>query len=347
MENNKKSVKELISDRPIYIVMAILGTVTVLSIVFSSQIYGPDSVFNRAITGNVSIDRLYQYIPRLITCLRIIFIGWVVMKVLQLLCTLIVAHGKSGVTAAKLLNSFIKYGIAIVVILGILSTLGVDTTVLIASAGITALIIGLGAQSLIADIIAGIFIVFEGEFRVGDIVVIDGWRGTVQEIGMRTIKIIDAGGNVKIVNNSSVSSVVNQTRELSVAKATISMDYGDSIPRVELVIKNNLDKVKAAIPQIVEGPFYKGITSLSESSIDLLFMANCKEEDIYIVQRAMNRELMIMFSENNINVPFPQIVVNEPTQFDEVHITKKQKEQAVDFVREQNELSKDMEEKLD
>ena len=220
-----------------------------------------------------------------------------------------------------------------------------DTSVLIASAGIAGLVIGLGAQTLIADIIAGIFIVFEGEFRVGDIVVIDGWRGAVLEIGMRTIKIIDAGGNVKIVNNSSVSSVVNQTRELSVAKAIISMEYGDSIPRVELVISQNLEKIKKAIPQIVEGPFYKGVSSLSSSSIDLMFLANCKEEDLYIVQRALNRELMIMFSENNINVPFPQIVVNEPTNFDNLHVTKNDMEKADKFVKEQIELSKAIEEK--
>ena len=352
-EKEKKSserkfdLKEYIADRPAIVVVAILGIVTLLSIIFSSDIYGPNSIFNKSISDNVTIDQIYQYIPRIITCLKIIFFGWVIMKVLQILCTLIVGHGKSGITAAKLLNSFIKYGVAIIVLLAILSNLGVDTSVLIASAGIAGLVIGLGAQSLIADIIAGIFIVFEGEFRVGDIVVIDGWRGTVQEIGMRTIKIVDYGGNVKIVNNSSVSSVVNQTRQLSLAKAVISIEYAESIPRVELVISQNLEKIRKAIPQIVEGPFYKGIDSLSESSIDLLFLANCKEEDIYIVQRAMNRELMMMFNENKINVPFPQIVVNEPAVIEEVQMSKKQIKQADRFVKEQSEISKSMEDETD
>lgn len=336
-------LKKFIADRPIIIVMTILGIATLISLIYSSDIFGENSIFNKSISDNQFVDKVYQYIPKLIRCIQIIFFGWVLMKIIQILITAIVGHGKSGITAAKLLNSFVKYGMAILVILAILSTLGVDTSVLIASAGITALVIGLGAQSLIADIIAGIFIVFEGEFRVGDIVVIDGWRGTVQEIGMRTIKIMDYGGNVKIVNNSSVSSVINQTKELSLAKAVISIEYGDSIPRVELVISQNLDKIKKAIPQIVEGPFYKGVDSLSASSIDLLFLANCKEEDIYIVQRAMNRELMMMFNENHINVPFPQIVVNEPTKFEDAEISKKEIKQADKFVKEQSELSKDME----
>ena len=344
-EKKSFDVKKFIADRPVLIVMAILGIITLITLIYSSDIFGEGSVFNKSISNNRAIDVVYQYIPRLFRCIQIIFFGWVIMKILQTICSLVVGHGKSGVTAAKLLNSFIKYGMAIVVILMILSTLGVDTSVLIASAGITALIIGLGAQSLIADIIAGIFIVFEGEFRVGDIVVIDGWRGTVQEIGMRTIKIMDYGGNVKIINNSSVSSVVNQTKELSLAKAVISIEYAESIPRVELVISQNLENIRKAIPQIVEGPYYKGVDSLSDSSIDLLFVANCKEEDIYIVQRALNRELMLLFNENNINVPFPQIVVNEPVKFDDVKMTKKEIKQADEFVKEQVELSKGMEEK--
>ena len=225
-----------------------------------------------------------------------------------------------------------------------LGTLGVNTTALVASAGIAALIIGLGAQSLIADVIAGLFIVFEGEYKVGDIIVIDGWRGTVLEIGIRTTRIVDAGGNVKIVNNSSIHAVINQTKQLSVAKAYIGIEYGESLQRVELVIKNNLDNIKKNIPQIVEGPFYKGVDALGESSVDLLFMANCKEEDIYIVQRAMNRELKLLFDANNINIPFPQVVVNEPTTFEDVDLSKKQEKSANKFAAEQQQLSKELEE---
>jgi small conductance mechanosensitive channel len=110
------------------------------------------------------------------------------------------------------------------------------------------------------------------------------------------------------------------------------------------VIKNNLETIKKNIPQIVEGPFYKGVDALGESSVDLLFMANCKEEDIYIVQRAMNRELKLLFDENNINIPFPQVVVNEPVQFEDANLSKKQERTAAKFVAEQQELSKEMEE---
>ena len=102
------------------------------------------------------------------------------------------------------------------------------------------MIIGLGSQSLVADILAGIFIVFEGEFQVGDIVIIDGWRGEVTEIGMRTTKLIDAGYNIKIVNNSEIKTIINQTQELSLAKAYVSVSYGARIEKIEAVIADNL-----------------------------------------------------------------------------------------------------------
>ena len=166
----------------------------------------------------------------------------------------------------------------------------------------------------------------------------------MEEIGIRSTRIVDAGGNTKIINNSEIKTVINQTQHLSCVSTVISIEYGESLPRVELVIRDNLDRIKAAIPQIVNGPFYKGVTALSASSVDLIFMSDCKEEDYYIVQRAMNRELKILFDENDINIPFPQVVVNQPQEFDRESMSAYQEWAAKRFVEKQAELSKDIEE---
>lgn len=318
---------------------------TIVSIVFTNEIFGEESIFNRSVVNNDFVDSLYQKIPTLIKTVQVITFCGVISLLLRGILKIMMSRSTRGLTIMKLFNSFIKYVMAIIEILLVLGVWGVDTATLVASAGIMGLVVGLGAQSLIADIIAGVFIVFEGEYQVGDIVVIDGWRGTVEEIGIRTTKIVDTGGNVKIINNSTITTVVNQTQELSVAKATISIEYGESIPRVELVIRDNLDAIAKSIPEIVEGPYYKGVNVLNASSVDLLFLAKCREEDIYTVQRAMNRELKILFDENNINIPFPQIVLNQPTR-GVVTTTKKAEKDAETFIKEQKELSKDTEEKL-
>ena len=325
------------------LILFILGVaVVVLAFIFSTELFSETSLFNNNPTGHEAIDTLYHKIPAVVKAIEIITICFAIYYILKIVLSKLFSKNKRGLTIIKLLTSFVKYLIAIIAIMMILSAFGVDARTLLASAGIMGLVIGLGAQSLIADIIAGLFIVFEGDFEVGDIVVVDNWRGEVQEIGIRTTKIIDWGGNIKIVNNSHISSIINQTKELSIAVAYIGIEYGMPIPKVEKVIMNNLDRIKKNIPEIIEGPFYKGVDQLADSSVNLLFMAKCKEEDIYGVKRALNRELKMIFDENGINVPFPQVTISKLEESKEKFKTSKEVEK---FVKEQRELSKQVEEK--
>lgn len=253
------------------------------------------------------------------------------------------AKNNRSLTIVKLLESFVRWVIAIVCVFVVLNAWGVDTATLVASAGILTLVVGLGAQSLVADIVAGIFMVFEGEFQIGDIVIVNGWRGTVSQIGIRTTKLVDASGNVNIVNNSEITTIVNQTKDVSLAKCVIGIEYSESLPRVEVLIRDNLETIKANIPSIIEGPYYKGVEALNASSVDLLLVATCKEEDIYQVQRDLNREFKLLFDKHNVNIPFPQIVINEPVKSN-VKTTKKMIEGAKEFVNEQKEQAQGLEE---
>ena len=245
---------------------------------------------------------------------------------------------KKGKAVVDIMCSLIKYVAIIVLIFFILKTLGVDTTAILAGIGILGLVVGLGAQPLIADVLAGLFIVFEKVFDVGDIIVADGFRGTVKEIGIRTTQIVDAGGNVKIINNADLKSIINMTNQLSLAVCDIGIEYGESLERVESILKANLESIKEAIPDIKEGPYYKGVAELGDSAVIIRFVANCEEGAKYQVERDMNRQFKLLFDKNNINIPFPQVVVNQPTIFE--NATKKQRSDAEKFVEEQKQLSK-------
>lgn len=259
----------------------------------------------------------------------------------------IVFVGKKAKTVSRLVVSFVKWVIFLCALFFTMDAWGADTTTMLASAGVLTLIIGLGSQSLIADILAGIFIVFEGEFQVGDIVIIDNWRGEVKEIGMRTTKLIDVGGNIKIVNNSEIRTIINQTQELSVAKTYVSVSYNARIERIEAIIADNIAKVKEKIPAIVDGPFYMGVSELGESGVSLLFTAKCKEDDIYQVQRDLNREIKIIFDDNNVEIPFNQLVVHmEDDKSKGVKLTRSDVRKAESFNEEQKVLSKDINENL-
>ena len=301
-------------------------------------------MFANVVSDSAVIQTLYsEGVPGLLKCIVIIGCAVTIGIGLHYLGKVKQIGSQKFTTVFILVVNFLKWVVVIGAVFLILSACGLKSEFSAAGAGIVALIIGLGSQSLVADILAGIFIVFEGDYQVGDIVILDGWRGEIQAIGVRTTKLMDAGGNIKIVNNSEIKTIINQTKELSLAKVTVSTRYEDRIENIEAVIADNLDKIKQNIPAIVEGPFYKGVAELGESSVDLLFVAKCKETDIYQVQRDMNREIKIIFDDNNIGIPFNQLVVHMGE--DDVApqtVTKKTAKKAQEFTEEQKELSKDI-----
>jgi len=317
----------------------------IVSFVFANDIFGPASMFSFPVSDNEVVGYLWGTgIRALVRTAQVIAIAIAIFLLVALVAK-ISFPSKKAQTISKLLLSFVKWAIAIACVFIIMSVWGANAVIMGASAGILALIVGLGSQALVADILAGIFIVFEGDFQVGDIVIIDGWRGEVLEVGIRTTKLMDAGGNIKIVNNSDIRSIVNQTQELSVAKCYVGVSYGDRIENIEKVIADNLPKIKERIPAIVEGPYYKGVAELADSAVTLLFVAKCKEPDIYQVQRDLNREIKIVFDDNNVNIPFPQVTVSYDEGSDNQKVTKATQHKAEEFVEEQKELSKNIDDK--
>ena len=145
---------------------------------------------------------------KLFLCALIIAIATVARMVLRM----VGKKGNRAQTVITLIDSLITYAAALAAVFLILGALGVNPAAIWASVGILTLIIGLGCQSLITDIVAGLFIVAENEYNVGEIIVVDGFRGTVKEIGIRSTKIIDAAGDIKIINNSDVKDIVNLSR---------------------------------------------------------------------------------------------------------------------------------------
>jgi len=203
-----------------------------------------------------------------------------------------------------------KYICGIMILFISLGIWGVNTAAIVTSASVLTLAISLGCQSMISDIVSGIFILFEGDVQVGDVVVIDGWRGTIEEIGVRRTKIVDTAGNVNIVNNSSITSIINNSTHNSFAFVEVGIEYGSDLQQVEKLIKDNLSTFKEHIPEILKEPVYLGVKSLGESSVVLKLKAEVKEENKFQVERDLNREIKLLFDANNINIPFPQVVVN-------------------------------------
>ncbi len=227
----------------------------------------------------------------------------------------IVQHIRAKNPKAKsfltLINSALSYLTAIIGFFWCLSALGVNLSAILASVGILALIIGFGAQSLVEDLVTGIFLVFEDEFNVGDIIETGGFRGTVESIGIRVTSLRDLGGNVKIINNSDLRNVVNRSNQASWAGTTVSVAYGTNIPELEKKLAEFLPKIRDMHPDVFLGdPRYSGIQELADSGIVLKFGGMVDEKNIYAAPRILNRELLVFFDQIGVQIPFPQVVVH-------------------------------------
>lgn len=252
---------------------------------------------------------------RVITAVCVVLIVWLVCMLLCWILDGIAKKNRNSRSMAGLFTSLVKFLSFIVGGSWALGVLGVNLTGIFASLGIASLIIGFGAQSLIEDAVTGMFIIFEGQYHVGDIIVLDGFRGTVRRIGIRTTVIEDSGGNLKIVNNSDIRNMQNRSRNLSVVVCDLCTSYDADLREIERVIVATLPKMyKRNSKLFVTPPRYAGVESLGESSVVLRIVADVEEENFFVGYRTLNREVKLMCDENGIEIPFNQLVVHQAAE---------------------------------
>ena len=246
--------------------------------------------------------------------LKVLTMAAGILLLARLLCALLKAlrpKSHRGMTMITLASSLIQYTAALVALCWGLSILGVNVSAIVASVGVLALIVGFGAESLIADVITGVFMLFENQCNVGDIVEVGGFRGTVQKIGIRTTCVVDGGGNVKIINNSEMKNILNRSDKASYAVCDIGIPYETDLEALEEQLPGLLDAISAKYPDLIsEAPRYLGVQSLDSSSVVLRFTAAVSEENIYAAQRKLNRELLLGLRRLGVECPFPQLDVH-------------------------------------
>ena len=243
----------------------------------------------------------------------IIVIGTLVRILIKFLSKNKTITKKTSVAVLQLLANLVKYVMFIIIICLCLSAFGVDATAIIGGLGIFALIIGLGITSLIEDIVAGIFIIAERTFDVGDIIVVDGFRGTVVSIGVRSTKMADVGGDIRTMRNSSIGAVVNLTDRQSCAALCIPIAPEESLEKVEQIIKDgHIENIKDTCDKMIGAPIYLGLCEITnKGGQNRLFIAGCKEENRYDVERALYHGLKIMFESNGVKLGYTKSIDEE------------------------------------
>lgn len=216
-----------------------------------------------------------------------------------------------GGSVLSLLASLVKYVAGIIIACQSLSLLGVNVGTIIASVGVLALVVGFSAESLIADVVIGAFMLLENQYNVGDIVEISGFRGVVTRIGIRTTSITDGGGNVKIINNSEMKNILNRSDNSSWSVSDITIPYDTDLEQLESRFPALLESIRAARSDVMlDAPQYLGVQSLDGSGVVLRFWVRVAEKDIYAGTRALNRELLLGFLRLGVKCPYPRMDVH-------------------------------------
>lgn len=216
---------------------------------------------------------------------------------------------KKSNTLSGLMKSIVRYTIYIIMLISILNVLDIPTQSILAAAGLGGLAVGFGAQNLVKDVISGFFILFEDQYAVGDYVTIGSATGDVEDIGLRITKIRAFNGDLHIIPNGEIKTVINHSRGNSLAIIDIGIAYEADINKAIMVLngigeqyyENNKDKV-------VELPSVLGITGFGDSDVKIRMIVKTVSLKHWAVEREIRKEIKEAFDRENIEIPYPRRV---------------------------------------
>lgn len=212
-------------------------------------------------------------------------------------------------TLTDILKKVIKYILIFIGIVTSLELFGINTTSIIATAGIGGLAIGFGAQSLVKDIITGFFILLEDQYAIGDHIRIDSKEGIVEELGVRVTKVRAFSGDLHIIPNGSITIVDNMTRGAMRALIKVAVAYEEDVDRAMEVMDRVGKSVASENTNIVDGPTVLGISDFGSSDVVITMVAKTKPMEQWAVERELRKKIKEAFKRENIEIPYSKVVV--------------------------------------
>jgi moderate conductance mechanosensitive channel len=189
----------------------------------------------------------------------------------------------------------------------------VDVTPVLTGAGIAGLAIGFGAQTLVRDVISGFFFILEDQVRVGDVAVVNGQGGFVEQLNLRTIVLRDYEGVVHVFPNGEIKSLANRTKDFSYYVIDLGMEYGEDPARVIQAVRDaaaGLMEDPVHKPNILEPLEVAGVDAFGESQVTIRVRIKTVPLKQWEVGRELRRRIYVTLRERNITIPFRQLTVH-------------------------------------
>ncbi|EJX19170.1 MULTISPECIES: mechanosensitive ion channel family protein [Staphylococcus] len=229
------------------------------------------------------------------------------------------ANKKRSKTLIALVQNVVAYVVWFIVLTTILSKFGISVGGIIASAGVVGLAVGFGAQTIVKDIITGFFIIFENQFDVGDYVKINSSgttvaEGTVQSIGLRSMRINTITGELTTLPNGSVGEITNYSVTNGESMVEIPVSVEEDIDKVEEILVEHFETMRSKYYLFISNPEVIGINSITRDEITLWISAETIPGEGFSGARILRKEILKLFKKHEIQIPKPMMVQYDANQ---------------------------------
>ena len=254
---------------------------------------------------------------RLLMSALAIFLGVIFIRVgRRLIASIVRMRNQKGMntlqqvsTVKSLVTSVFNYIMYFIIVTVVLGILGVNVTSILAVAGVGGIAISFGAQTLIKDIISGMFIWMEGSITVGDVVTINNLSGVVESIAIRTTKVRDYNGNIYIIPNGDIRTIINMSRDFKRAIVDIRCPYEADQAHVVQILEEEMEKASGEIDGLTSIPEVMSILSFDTDAVVVRIAVQCPVGEHWRVERDLRTRVKARFDREGIEMPHYQKVV--------------------------------------
>lgn len=217
-------------------------------------------------------------------------------------------------TLIKIIDDILGIFIWVAATLIILSEIGLNIGPLLAGAGVIGIAIGFGGQYLISDFLGGLSVILENQYRVGDIICINGTCGKVEDVSLRITTLRDLDGTVHYISNGNIKQVSNRTRQFARVNLNVGVAYHSDLEKVIAVVNRVGQELAEDViwrEQIIKPPQFLRVEDFADSAIVIKILGETKPLSQWDVTGELRKRLKIAFDKEGIEIPFPQRVVHQ------------------------------------
>ena len=224
-------------------------------------------------------------------------------------------------TAATITKSLSRYIIFFLAIAATIGQLGLTSAMssLLAAAGVGGIALGIGAQSFIKDVVAGLFLIFEDQMAVGDYVTAADITGTVEEITLRTTVVRGFRGEINVIPNGSIGVLTNFSRADYLAMVDVEIDREADIARAERCMREEAEAYAKQSEVALDAPQVLGVTAIGGEGVTMRMVLRVKPMMQWAAERALNRSIKERFEKEDIPLAYRRLVVKGETGVGSVH----------------------------